>query len=210
MDHPAARTILDLYQRHAEAFYQQRSRTLFEQRWLDKLLAAMGMTGKMLDLGCGNGQPIADYFIQQGCALTGVDGAPVMLTRARARFPEQRWLHHDMRTLNLAETFDGLIAWDSFFHLTQDDQRRMFSVFARHSHPGSALMFTSGTDHGIAMGEFEGEPLFHASLAPDEYRLLLAEHGFAVLEMKMEDPECGGHTVWLAKRGERDAHPAAR
>lgn len=209
MDHPAARTILDLYQRHAEAFYQQRSRTLFEQRWLDKLLAAMGTTGKMLDLGCGNGQPIADYFIQQGCALTGVDGAPAMLTRARARFPEQRWLHHDMRTLNLAETFDGLIAWDSFFHLTQDDQRRMFSVFARHSHPGSALMFTSGTDHGIAMGEFEGEPLFHASLAPDEYRLLLAEHGFAVLEMKMEDPECGGHTVWLAKRGERDAHPAS-
>ena len=203
MDHPAARTILDLYQRHAEAFYQQRSRTLFEQRWLDKLLAAMGMTGKMLDLGCGNGQPIADYFIQQGCALTGVDGAPAMLTRARARFPEQRWLHHDMRTLNLAETFDGLIAWDSFFHLTQDDQRRMFSVFARHSHPGSALMFTSGTGHGIAMGEFEGEPLFHASLAPDEYRLLLAENGFAVLEMKMEDPECGGHTVWLAKRGER-------
>lgn len=157
----------------------------------------------MLDLGCGNGQPIADYFIQQGCALTGVDGAPAMLTRARARFPEQRWLHHDMRTLNLAETFDGLIAWDSFFHLTQDDQRRMFSVFARHSHPGSALMFTSGTGHGIAMGEFEGEPLFHASLAPDEYRLLLAENGFAVLEMKMEDPECGGHTVWLAKRGER-------
>lgn len=203
MDHPAARTILDLYQRHAEAFYQQRSRTLFEQRWLDKLLAAMGTTGKMLDLGCGNGQPIADYFIQQGCALTGVDGASAMLTRARARFPEQRWLHHDMRTLNLAETFDGLIAWDSFFHLTQDDQRRMFSVFARHSHPGSALMFTSGTGHGIAMGEFEGEPLFHASLAPEAYRELLAEHGFAVLEMKMEDPECGGHTVWLAKRGER-------
>ena len=200
MDHPAARTILNLYQRHAEAFYQQRSRTLFEQRWLDKLLVAMESPGRMLDLGCGNGQPIADYFIQQGCALTGVDGALAMLARAREHFPQQRWLHHDMRTLNLAETFDGLIAWDSFFHLTQDDQRRMFPIFARHSHPGSVLMFTSGTGHGIAMGEFEGEPLFHASLAPDEYRELLAEHGFAVLEMKMEDPECGGHTVWLAKR----------
>lgn len=200
MDHPAARTILDLYQRHAEAFYQQRSRTLFEQRWLDKLLAAMGSAGRILDLGCGNGQPIADYFIQQGCALTGVDGALAMLSRARANFPRQRWLHHDMRTLNLDETFDGLIAWDSFFHLTQDDQRRMFPIFARHSHPGSALMFTSGTGHGIAMGEFEGEPLFHASLAPVEYRSLLAENGFAVLEMKMEDPECGGHTVWLAKQ----------
>lgn len=60
-------------------------------------------------------------------------------------------------------------------------------------------MFTSGTGDGIAMGQFEGEPLFHASLAPQEYRQRLAEIGFTVLEMKMEDPDCGGHTIWLAK-----------
>lgn len=50
------------------------------------------------------------------------------------------------------------------------------------------------------MGQFEGEPLFHASLAPDEYRALLSVHGFAVIKMVMEDPECAGHTVWLAKK----------
>jgi hypothetical protein len=50
------------------------------------------------------------------------------------------------------------------------------------------------------MGEFEGEPLYHASLAPDAYRQLLAENGFAVIEVKFEDPECGGHTVWLCQR----------
>ena len=78
----------------------------------------------------------------------------------------------------------------------------MFPIFDSLSHPGSALMFTSGTDNGIAMGQFEGEPLFHASLAPDEYRALLSAHGFAVVEMVMEDPHCAGHTVWLAqKRG---------
>lgn len=76
----------------------------------------------------------------------------------------------------------------------------MFPIFDRLSHPGSALMFTSGTGNGIAMGQFEGEPLFHASLAPDEYRALLSAHGFAVVEMVMEDPECAGHTVWLAKK----------
>lgn len=98
------------------------------------------------------------------------------------------------------ETFDGLIAWDSFFHLTQDDQRSMFARFARHSHPGSVLMFTSGPEDGIAIGQFEGEPLFHASLAPEEYRQHLAAIGFRVLEMRAEDPDCAGHTVWLAQR----------
>ena len=75
----------------------------------------------------------------------------------------------------------------------------MFAVFARHSHPGSVLMFTSGPADGIAMGQFEGEPLFHASLAPEEYRAKLTAIGFTVLEMKAEDPDCGGHTIWLAK-----------
>ncbi|MEX3021744.1 class I SAM-dependent methyltransferase [Kluyvera sp. STS39-E] len=200
MDNAAAREILPLYQRHADAFARLRSRSLFEKTWLDKFMAAMPPSGRVLDIGCGNGQPIAEYLIQQGVELTGVDGAEAMLARARSRFPAQRWLQHDMRTLALGETFDGLIAWDSFFHLTQDDQRQMFPIFARHSRPGSVLMFTSGTGDGVAMGQFEGEPLFHASLAPDEYRAKLTEIGFAVLEMKMEDPDCGGHTIWLAKR----------
>lgn len=38
-----------------------------------------------------------------------------MLARARQSFPAQRWLEQDMRELVLNETFDGLIAWDSFF-----------------------------------------------------------------------------------------------
>jgi hypothetical protein len=31
---------------------------------------------------------------------------------------------------------------------------------------------------------------------------LLAEHGFDVVRERMEDPECGGHSVWLARRRE--------
>ncbi|BBT71666.1 MULTISPECIES: class I SAM-dependent DNA methyltransferase [Enterobacteriaceae] len=200
MDHPAAQHILGLYQRHADAFVRLRSRALFEKSWLDAFLAAVGKTGHILDIGCGTGEPIAAYFMAQGYTLTGVDGSEAMLAYARAQFPTQRWCLQDMRALALEETFDGLVAWDSFFHLSQGDQRAMFAVFARHSHPGSALLFTSGPGDGIAMGEFEGEPLFHASLAPEEYRALLAENGFTVLAMRAEDPECTGHTVWLAKR----------
>lgn len=196
----AAKNILSIYRRHADAFASQRSRTLFEKSGLDKFISVMGGQGSIVDIGCGNGQPIAGYFIQQGFQLTGVDGSPAMLARARNTFPAQLWLEQDMRELALNETFDGLIAWDSFFHLTQQDQQKMFPIFDRLSHPGSALMFTSGTDNGIAMGQFEGEPLFHASLAPDEYRALLSAHGFAVVEMVMEDPHCAGHTIWLAQK----------
>ena len=202
MSDSAAQNILSIYRRHADAFASQRSRTLFEKPWLDKFIAVMGGKGSIVDIGCGNGQPIAGYFIRQGFHLTGVDGSAAMLARARQSFPGQCWLEKDMPELALDGTFDGLIAWDSFFHLPQQDQHRMFPIFDQLSHPGSALMFTSGTGNGIAMGQFEGEPLFHASLAPDEYRALLSAHGFEVIDVIMEDPQCTGHTVWLAqKRG---------
>jgi hypothetical protein len=60
-------------------------------------------------------------------------------------------------------------------------------------------MFTSGPSHGEAIGTLEGEPLYHASLDPAEYRELLDTHGFDVVRHVAEDPECGGHTVWLAR-----------
>ncbi len=70
----------------------------------------------MLDLGCGCGVPIARYLIERRCRVTGVDAASAMITMCEERFPENEWLVADMRTLALKRTFNGIIAWDSFFH----------------------------------------------------------------------------------------------
>jgi hypothetical protein len=64
------------------------------------------------------------------------------------------------------------------------------------------LLFTSGPQHGEGIGSFRGEPLYHASLAQDEYRALSTAHGFDPVTEKMEDPDCGLHSVWLARRTE--------
>ncbi|MNL50284.1 hypothetical protein D3C87_1732870 [compost metagenome] len=76
----------------------------------------------------------------------------------------------------------------------------MFARFGAHAEPGATLMFTSGSAAGVAVGTFEGEPLYHASLDPQDYRDLLGEHGFDVVSHVTEDPACGGATVWLARR----------
>ena len=65
--------------------------------------------------------------------------------------------------------------------------------------PRAALMFTSGPAHGEAIGSYRGEPLYHASLDAAEYRALLSANGFEVMAHMVEDPNCGHHTIWLAK-----------
>ena len=104
-----------------------------------------------------------------------------------------------MRHLALGTTFGGLLAWDSFFHLTPADQREMFAVFKRHAAKGAALMFTSGGSLGESIGSYHGDPLYHGSLSPEEYETLLKSAGFRVVAHVTEDPDCGGHTIWLAQ-----------
>lgn len=197
-----AEQIIPHYQRHgAEWFALRRQGAFAERGWLDLFVEAMPHpAGSVLDLGCGGGDPVAAYLAQRGLEVTGIDTSSAMLEIARASLPSAEWIEADMRNLGLGHRFGGIIAWDSFFHLAPNDQRAMFAVFAEHSLPGAALMFTSGPAHGEAIGKFSGEPLYHASLDPAEYRALLADNGFEVVRHVAEDPECGGHTVWLSRK----------
>ena len=198
-----AERIVDLYRRHAHAWIAARHRDQsarpFEASWLDRFLGLLPLRPKVLDLGCGSGEPIGRFLAERGCDLLGVDAAAEMIGTWRASLPDQPGLIGDMRSLSLDRTFDGMLAWNSFFHLCHDDQRRMFPVFRAHAAPGAILMFTSGTEHGTAIGNLEGEPLYHASLSGEEYRTLLGDHGFEVVDHVVEDPHCRRHTIWLAR-----------
>lgn len=191
--------IIGLYRQHAKAWARDRGVVLREKDWLDRFLTPLGHAPTILDLGCGSGDPIARYLIEKGCQVTGVDTSAELLAMCREKFPAQRWVEADMRTLSLGARFDGILAWDSFFHLPHDDQRKMFAVFREHADPQSRLLFTSGTEHGVAMGEYGGEPLYHASLDTAEYRELLGAHGFEVIAHVVADVSCRDHTVWLAR-----------
>ena len=193
--------IVGLYERHADAWVKARAResSLYEQPWLDRFRALLPDAGRVLDCGCGAGVPIARYLTECGYAVMGIDSSPAMVRMFTAHLPGQRAEVADMRTLGLEETFHGVLAWDSFFHLNGSDQRRMFRVFRDHASPGAALLFTSGPSQGEVVGELEGEPLYHASLDAAEYRRLLDEQGFAVVDHRAEDADCFGRTVWLAR-----------
>ena len=195
-----ATRIIDLYQRKALEWVESRAgASLFEKPWLDRFRALLPPAAPILDIGCGSAEPMARYLIGLGHPVVGVDSSPAMIEVCRRHFPKQEWIVADMRELALGRKFSGILAWDSFFHLCDGDQRQMFPVFRRHAAPKAALMFTSGPAHGEAIGSFGGEPLYHASLDPAEYRSLLDQNGFRVVSHVVEDPTCSGHTIWLAQ-----------
>ena len=190
----------DIYVRHAEGYDARRSRAFFEARWLRRFASHLPDKGCVLDLGCGTGDPITGWLIGEGFAVTGTDFAEPMLEIARNRWPDENWLLSDMRDLALGRQFDGVIGWDSFFHLTPEEQRTCLPRLAEHLKPGGVLMITVGPGEGEVSGTVEGESVYHASLSAAEYAALLEATGLRLTAYLAEDPDCDYHSILMAKK----------
>lgn len=194
-----SRTVSETYQKIEKWFDEHRGRDLFEKPWLDKAIKCLKPQATVLDIGSGMGEPIATYFVDRNFCVTGVDACKELVEMAGHRVPEAEFIIADMRTLSLNRKFDMVIAWCSIFHLEKDEQRAMFDVFVRHLNTGGILLFTTGPEEGEVWSDNGGQMLYHASLSPDEYKLLLRKHDFELTDYAITDRNCNDHTVWLAK-----------
>lgn len=208
VDQDAADRIVPLYQEHAAAWIAARgSLHPDEQGWLERFVALVPPGGHVLDLGCGHGHPVAAMLLEQRLRVTGIDASEPLLAQARATLPAGDWRHGDLRRLDLAERFDAILVWYSSFHLTGPEQRALIACLGALAHPGAPLMITTGPHAGVALGEWQGEPLFHASLSPANYAAALDAAGFDPLAYQAGEPLGPGPSVWLARA--RQIRPAS-
>jgi len=186
-----------IYEKHAAGWDKHRSRLLREKSWLNKFIQSLPPGASLLDVGCGAGEPISRYLTEHDCSVTGIDSSQAMIEICKSRFSDEAWIVMDMRELELDKQFDGIVAWDSFFHLKPDEQRSTLQRFIRHLRPGGAMLLTVGHEAGEVLGTVEGEAVYHSSLSPEEYTHILTSAGCQNIEMVIKDENCD-RTVLLA------------
>ncbi len=121
--------------------------------------------GKILDVGCGCGYPIAFYLAHQGFTVTGIDFAEHMIKKATAlQLPGAQFYHTDFFDFETDVLFDGVMAFDSFFHFPHKSQRSIYPKLANLIRSGGYALFTHGLTDGEMTNDMFGKPFYYSSL----------------------------------------------
>ncbi|MGQ0735037.1 MAG: class I SAM-dependent DNA methyltransferase [Acidobacteriota bacterium] len=199
---PEADSVGEGYDRIAEAWQRARTGDSFKERALiERLVAPLPPKARILDLGCGGGEPIGRVLSTLGFDLTGVDVSARLLAYARRAVPGATFLQGDMRTLRVDGQFDAIVAWDSVFHLPREDHAPLFSRFRHWLRPkGRLLLSIGGSDEAGFTSEMWGVRFFYSGHQPAQARGLLAEAGFHIEHWEVDDPTSRGHVAIIALR----------
>jgi SAM-dependent methyltransferase len=171
-----------------------------EKRYVDLFLASLPGGGRVVDLGCGTGKPIAEYLLSRGCRVVGIDASLEMLRIARAHCPAAEFVQAEIESLDLRDEHDGIVAWDSIFHVPKACHASVFRLLWRWLKPGSPLLLSlGGSDDEFVDIMFEVE-FFYSSHAPAVSLALLKEAGFAIELAEIDDPSSRGHLAILCRK----------
>lgn len=110
---------------------------------------ARGLTGPIIDVGCGPGQ-WTHFLSEHNLEVEGIDPTPEFVVSAQRRYPDIRFRIGQAEHLRVdGETFGGILSWCSLIHTDPELIDSALTEFARCLRPGG----------GLALGFFEGPEL---------------------------------------------------
>jgi 2-polyprenyl-3-methyl-5-hydroxy-6-metoxy-1,4-benzoquinol methylase len=187
-----------VYEKKAKDWHSLRAQTLFEKPFLDRFITLLPAGASLLDLGCGTGIAISDYFMKAGFKITGLDYSQSMIALAKLHYPDGKWLVQDIRDIQLKERFDGVYSWHGFFHLSVQEQKEALPKISNLVKSGGSLMLTVGTTEGEVTGRVGGETVYHASLHPGDYLEQLKSLGFKSVKYLQDSKTDQGPYIIMA------------
>jgi SAM-dependent methyltransferase len=131
------------YDDESESFIAGRSPTIgvsTVRSWAQSLRA--GTT--VLEIGCGDGNPITWTLLDEGLNVYAVDASPKMVAAFRRNFPGIPVICEAAEHLrDLNQKFDAALAWGLLFLLAPETQQTVLHNICNALNPGGRFLFTS-------------------------------------------------------------------
>ncbi|MBY7855689.1 class I SAM-dependent methyltransferase [Vibrio fluvialis] len=151
--------------------------------------------GRVLDLGCGHGIPIAAMMTERGFTLTGVDRSERLLSLARSAMPQQEWIQSELESFEPVGHYHGVIIWDSMFHLPRHEHLTLLGKVFEALEPEGVVILSSGgsdTDLPPFTDIMLGHEFFYDAFPVPVLLRHCREMGFRILRHELVNEPDGG------------------
>jgi SAM-dependent methyltransferase len=147
--------------------------------------------GRVLDLGCGAGIPVARDLVALGHTVVGVDGSMQQIVRARRAVPAATFIEADICEVEFeAASFDAVGAFYSITHIPPAEQGQLISKIALWLKPGGRLIASFGAGEAEEWtGEWLGTMMFFGHSSEEVTLSCLRDAGFNVRRHSVEQQD---------------------
>ncbi|MGH3116016.1 MAG: methyltransferase domain-containing protein [Gaiellales bacterium] len=174
------------------------------EAWLEELLPLLRDCARVLDLGCGNGEP-AGRLLPPARHYTGVDISKEQLARAEARTPGGEFIHADFTKLEFEPGFfQAVVSVYAFNHLPRAELRPLLRRIEAWLEPGGYLLASFGCSGAEGVeDDWLGVSMFFASYTEPETLEFVREAGFSLERSEVVpiiEPEGNARFLWILAR----------
>jgi cyclopropane fatty-acyl-phospholipid synthase-like methyltransferase len=198
---PRKRLVRDCYDVVGDAYAESRRRSgelspdeKRERSWYERFVALLPQSGRVLDLGCGNGDLYLADLHARGFRAVGVDLSHRQTARAHARCPQAIVVEGDAAQIEFADgMFDGILSYHAIFHMPRQEHAPLFARARRWLADGGVALLTmaESTETDPSDGLFTdllGAPTFYDAHLEHLPLALLESCGFDILDCYRPDP----------------------
>ena len=171
--------------------------------WLADLQDRLPAAGRVLDIGCGCGVPVARRLSAAGYGVTGVDISDVQIERARQLVPAASFIRADATELDFPTgSFDAVICLYALIHMPLDRQPPLLRLISRWLRPGGWFLVTTGQDAWTGTEDnWLGGPaaMWWSHADADTYRSWISRAGMEITSQQFVPEGDGGHALFWAR-----------
>ncbi len=138
----------------------------------------------VLDIGCGAGVPITQELARR-YRVTGVDISEKQIRRAQRNVPTGTFIQGDIMSVDFPPAhFEGVVAFYAIFHLPREEHPELFRRIHTWLKPKRYLLVTvaRSAEAPYTQENFFGVTMYWSNYGLEDYRAILAETGFRILE----------------------------
>ena len=124
-------------------------------KYLEKLNSLLKPNSRILDLGCGAGKPIDEFFINHGHKIIGIDISSEQVKLAKKNIPAGSFKIKDIASLKEKEfEVEAVVSFYTIFHLPRKKHQKLFKIINSFLRTGGLLLITMGASDWEGTGDF--------------------------------------------------------